>query len=79
MLFLKKQEIDTWYNIIKNDRMISVGFQGKPHNITVIQVYAATSDAKEAKNYWFYEYLQDVLELTPKTLCFSSKRIGMQK
>ena len=67
-----------WYNIIKNDRMISVGFQGKPHNITVIQVYAATNDAKEAKNDCFYEDLQDVLELTPKT-CFLSKRIGMQK
>ena len=46
-----------WYNIIKNDRMISVGFQGKPHNITVIQVYAATNDAKEAKHDCFFEDL----------------------
>ena len=41
-------------------------FQGKPFNITVIQVYAPTSNAKEAKVEWFYEDLQDLLELTPK-------------
>ena len=46
--------------------MISVRFQGKPFNITVIQVYAPTSNAKEAKVEWFYEDLQDLLELTPK-------------
>ena len=46
--------------------MISVCFQGKPFNITVIQVYALTTDAKEAKVDWFYEDLQDLLELTPK-------------
>ena len=46
--------------------MISVRFQGKPFNITVIQVYALTSNAEEAEVEWFYEYLQDLLELTPK-------------
>ena len=45
--------------------MISVRFQGKPFNITVIQVYALTSNAEEAEVEWFYEYLQDLLELTP--------------
>ena len=49
---------------LKNDRMISVSFQGKPFNITVIQAYAPTSNAEEAEQ--FYEDLQDVLELTPK-------------
>ena len=49
---------------LKNDRMISVHFQGKPFNITVIQVYALTSNAEEAE--WFYEDLQDLLELTAK-------------
>ena len=52
---------------LKNDRMISVGFQGKPFNITVIQVYAPTTKAKEAEIEWFYEDLQDLLELKPKT------------
>ena len=46
--------------------MISVRFQGKPFNITVIQVYTPTSDAEEAEVEWFYEDLQDLLELTPK-------------
>ena len=45
--------------------MISVRFQGKPFNITVIQVYAPTSNAEEAEAEWFYEDLQDLLELTP--------------
>ena len=45
--------------------MISVRFQGKPFNITVIQVYASTSNAEEAEVEWFYEDLQDLLELTP--------------
>ena len=53
------------YNL-KNDRMISDHFQGKPFNITVIQVYAPTSNAEEAEVGWFYEDLQDLLELTPK-------------
>ena len=51
---------------LKNDRMISVHFQGKPFNITVIQAYAPTSNAEEAEVEWFYEDLQDLLELTPK-------------
>uniref|UniRef100_A0A8B9XFW1 Endonuclease/exonuclease/phosphatase domain-containing protein n=1 Tax=Bos mutus grunniens TaxID=30521 RepID=A0A8B9XFW1_BOSMU len=51
---------------LKNDRMISVRFQGKPFNIMVIQVYAPTSNAKEAEVERFYEDLQDLLELTPK-------------
>ena len=46
--------------------MISVRFQGKPFNITVIQVYAPTNNAEEAEVEWFYEDLQDLLELTPK-------------
>ena len=46
--------------------MISVRYQGKPFIITVIQVYAPTSNAKEAEVKWFYEDLQDLLELTPK-------------
>ena len=50
---------------LKNDRMTSVHFQGKPFNITVIQVYAVTSNAEEADIEQFYEDLQD-LELTPK-------------
>ena len=51
---------------LKNDRMISVRFQGKPFNIMVIQVYALTSNAKEAEVEQFYEDLQDILELTHK-------------
>ena len=50
----------------QNDRMISVHFQGKPFNITVIQAYAPTSNAEEAEVEWFYEDLQDLLEITPK-------------
>ena len=46
--------------------MISVCFQGKPFNITVVQVYAPTSNAEEAEVEWFYEDLQDLLELTPE-------------
>ena len=56
---------------LKNERMISVHFQGKPFNITVIQVYAPTSKAEEAEVEWFYEDLQDLLELTPKKMSFS--------
>ena len=51
---------------LKNDRMISVCLQGKSFSITVIQVYAPTSNAKEAEVEQFYEDLQDLLELTPK-------------
>ena len=59
-----------WYAVLgcslKNDRMISVRLHGKPFNITVIQVYAPTTNAKEAEVAWFYEDLQDLLELTLK-------------
>ena len=51
---------------LKNERMISVGFQDKPFNITAIQVYASTSTAEEAEVEWLYEDLQDLLELTPE-------------
>ena len=51
---------------LKNDRMICVRFQAKPFHIMVIQVYAPTSNAEEAEVEWFYEDLQDLLELTPK-------------
>ena len=51
---------------LKNDRMISVRFQSKPFSITVIQVYAPTSNAEEAEVERFYEDLQDLLDLTPK-------------
>ena len=54
---------------LKNDRMISVRFQGKPFNITEIQDYAPTSNAEEAEVEWFYEDLQDLLELTPRKRC----------
>ena len=49
---------------LKNNRMISVCFQSKPFNIMLIQVYAPTSNAEEAEVEWFYEDLQDLLELT---------------
>ena len=51
---------------LKNDRMISVHFQGKPFNTTVIQVCALIGNAKEDEVEWLYEELQDLLELTPK-------------
>ena len=50
---------------LNNDRMTSVHFQGKPFNVTIIQVYAPTSKAEEAEVDWFSEDLQDLLELTP--------------
>ena len=50
---------------LRNDRMISVCFQGKPFNITVIQIYAPTSRAEEVEDEQFYEDLQDLLELIP--------------
>ena len=56
---------------LKNNRMISVRLQGKPFNITVIQVYAPTSNAEEAEVERFYEDIQDLLELTPKKVSFS--------
>ena len=54
---------------LKNGRMISVRFQSKPFSITVIQVYAPTSNAEETEVEWFYEDLQDLLELTPQKRC----------
>ena len=56
---------------LKNDRMISVHFQGKGFNITVIQVYAPTNNAEEAEVDYFYKDLQHLIELTPKTVSFS--------
>ena len=50
---------------LKNERMISVHFQGKPFNIMVIQVYTPATNAEEAEVEWFYDDLQDLLELTP--------------
>ena len=65
---------------LKNDRVISIRFQGKPFSITVIQVCAPTSNAEEAEVKQFYEDLQDLLELTPKKkMSFSLYGTGMQK
>ena len=65
---------------LKNHRMISVHFQGKPFNITVIQVYAPKTNVKEAEIEQFYGDLQDFLELTlKKMMSFSSQGTGMQK
>ena len=57
--------------------MISVHFQGKPFSVTVIQIYALTSSAEEAE--WFYEDLQDCLELTPEKDILFINGTGMQK
>ena len=69
---------------LKNDRMISVHFQGKPFSITVIQVYAPTSNAEEAEVERFYEDLQDLLELTPQkdvffTIGDRNAKVGSQE
>ena len=66
---------------LKNNRMISVPFQGKPFSAMVIQIYVPTTNAKEAEMDQFYEDLQDLLELTPKKkkIPFSSWGIGMQR
>ena len=69
---------------LKNDRMISVRFQRKPFNITVIQVYVPTSNAEEAEVEWFCEKLQDLLELAPKkdVLCIIgdwNAKVGSQE
>ena len=69
---------------LKNDRMISVCFQGKPFNIMVIQVYAPTSNAEEAEVEWFYEDLQKFPELTPpKDVIFTigdwTAKVGSQE
>ena len=63
---------------LKNNRMISIHFQGKPFNITVIQVYAPTSNAEEAEVEQFYEHLQDLLELTPPKNVLFIEGTGMQ-
>ena len=62
---------------LKNDRMISICFQFKLFNITAIQVYALTSNAEEAEVEWFYEDLQDLLEITHKKMSFSLLGTGM--
>ena len=62
---------------LKNDRMISVHFQGKLFNITVIQVYGTTSNAEEAEAEQFYEDLQDLLELAPKKDVLSLSGTGI--
>ena len=64
---------------LKNDRMISVCFQGKQFSITVILDYATTSNAEEAEVEWFYEDVQDLLELTPKKDVLLIKGTGMHK
>ena len=79
-VFLRRNGVDiivnkrVWNAVLgcnlKNDRMISVHFQGKPFSITVIQVYAPTSNAEEAEVEWFYEDFQDLLKLTLKTEMF---------
>ena len=56
---------------LKNDRMISVRFEGKPFNVTVTQAYAPISNTEEAEVERFYEALQDLLELTPQKMSFS--------
>ena len=66
------------YNL-KDDRMVSVRFHGKPFNITVIQVYAPTSNAEEAEVERFYEDLQDLLELKPPKNCPFHYRGQLQK
>ena len=58
---------------LKNDKMVSVHLQGKPFNITVIQVYASTSNTEEAEVERFYEDLQDILELTPNSIDIVTK------
>ena len=65
---------------LKNDKMISVCFQGKQFNIMVIQAYAPTNNAEEAEIEWFYEDLQDLLELTAKKRCpFLCAKLGSQE
>ena len=63
---------------LKNNRMTSVRFQGKPFNITVTHVYAPTSNAEEAEVEWSYKDLQDLLELTPQKDILFTVGTGMQ-
>ena len=72
------QNVVLWCNL-KNDKMISVYFQGKPFSITVVQVYALTSNAEEAEVEGIYEDPQDLLELKPKKMSFPLQGTGMQK
>ena len=74
----KSPKCSTWVQSQK-DKMISVHFQDKPFNITVIHVYALTSNAEEAAVEWFYVELQDLLELTPKKDVFFIKRDWNEK
>ena len=84
-LIIKKKKRPKCSTCLKNDIMILVPFQGKPFNITVIQVYAPTANAKEAQVNQFYKDLEDLLELTPKKkkkttkMFYSSLGIGIQK
>ena len=64
---------------LKDDRMTLVCFQHKPFNVTVIQVCAITTKVKEAEVDWFYEDVQDLLELAPKKVFSSYMEIGTQK
>ena len=73
----KDSEMQYLDAILKNDRMNSVRFQGKPFNITVIHAYALTSNTEEAEVEQFYEKLQDLLE-HPKKMSFSLQGTGMQ-
>ena len=68
-----------YLDAISNDRMISVRFQGKAFSITVIQIYAPTSNAEEAEVEWYYEYVQDLLEITPPKDVLFITGTGMQK
>ena len=66
----KSPKCSTWMQSQKQ-QIISVHFQGKPSNITIIQVYALMTNAEEAEVEWFYEDLQDLLKLTPLRMSFS--------
>ena len=68
-----------YLDAISKTTVISICFQGKPLSITVIQAYAPTSNAEEAEVEWFYEDLQDLLELTPQKMSFWLQETGMKK
>ena len=78
-IIINKSEIQYSDAMSKNDRMNSVHFQGKSFNITVIQVYAPTSNAEGAEVEWFHEDLQDLLELSLKKDVLYIMGTGMQK
>ena len=73
----KSPKCSTWVQSQK--RQNDLCFQGKPFNITVIQVYAPTRNTEEAEVEWFYEDLEDLLDLMPPKMSFSSQETGMQK